>query len=165
MSKMGIISQRSSSVLLRAFLQIGVPQTCYTLESPWGSLKKYHGVASTIRHCDLRSFCLKLSDFPLFSIKTCVPFLCTAFLWSCLGMGQHINTAVFWCLFLSLLQKPSASSEVVFLPVCPARFAGLSLEDVDRALSLLAPATMPGTEDNLRVRDSKERMAGTQFFQ
>lgn len=80
-------------------------------------------------------------------------------------MGQHINTAVFWCLFLSLLQKPSASSEVVFLPICPARFAGLSLEDVDRALSLLAPATMPGTEDNLRVRDSKERMAGTQFFQ
>lgn len=80
-------------------------------------------------------------------------------------MGQHLSPAVFWRLFLSSLRKPSGSSEVVFLPVGPAHFAGLSLENVDRALSPLAPATVPGTEDNFGVRDSNERMTGTQLFQ
>lgn len=99
MTNRGLISRCSSSAWLREFLQSGASQTCYTLESPWGSFKKYHSVAATPRHCDLRSFCLKLPDFSLFFFfKIRVPFLCSVLLWSCLRMGLHVNAALFWCL-------------------------------------------------------------------
>lgn len=81
-------------------------------------------------------------------------------------MSLHVSAALFWCLYLSSLEKPSASSERVFLPVCPAHFTGLSLKDVGGALSLRVPAPVPGIEDHLRARDWKnERMDGTQLSQ